>query len=208
VTLTTQTAFTTTAVSAIPLASTAIPSAAITAAAISITASAIATPTVSPTSIPTATIATAPDGSMHALPVLSLQAEREQLLETLHAAEREMSVRFETATTDALRAVMTMGTGILHWSGHGEEGSIAFEDGSGATHSLSPQSLADTCLAVRTEYVPTGLRVRVPLAADGEAWHATQRGVASMTTRRGILHVHSMRRGVWHATQRGNLPMY
>jgi len=152
--------------------------------------------------------ATAPDGSMHALPVLSLQAEREQLLETLHAAEREMSVRFETATTDALRAVMTMGTGILHWSGHGEEGSIAFEDGSGATHSLSPQSLADTCLAVRTEYVPTGLRVRVPLAADGEAWHATQRGVASMTTRRGILHVHSMRRGVWHATQRGNLPMY
>jgi CHAT domain-containing protein len=84
-------------------------------------------------------ISRGPDGSMHALPVLSLQAEREQLLETLRAAEREMSVRFETATTDALRAVMTMGTSILHWSGHGEEGSIAFEDGSGATQSLSPQ---------------------------------------------------------------------
>jgi len=92
-------------------------------------------------------ISRGPAGSMHALPVLSLQAEREQLLETLRAAEREMSVRFETATTDALRAVMTMGTSILHWSGHGEEGSIAFEDGSGATHSLSPQLLADTCLA-------------------------------------------------------------
>ena len=92
-------------------------------------------------------ISRGPDGSTHALPVLSLQAEREQLLKTLREAEREISVRFETATTDALRAVMTMGTSILHWSGHGEEGSIAFEDGCGATHSLSPQLLADTCLA-------------------------------------------------------------
>lgn len=88
-----------------------------------------------------------PDGQLRPLPILSLPAERDQLLETLREAGREMSVRFETATTDALRASMTMGTTILHWSGHGEEGYMAFEDGAGGTHELTPTLLASTCLA-------------------------------------------------------------
>ena len=40
-----------------------------------------------------------------------------------------------------------MGVRVLHYSGHGEESFLAFEDGMGGTHKLTPQLLASTCLA-------------------------------------------------------------
>ena len=36
---------------------------------------------------------------------------------------------------------------MLHYSGHGEESYLSFEDGSGASHELTPQLLASTCAA-------------------------------------------------------------
>ena len=52
---------------------------------------------------------------------LRLQAERHTLTEVLRISAREISITFETATTDALRTVVTMGCRALHYSGHGEE---------------------------------------------------------------------------------------
>ena len=51
---------------------------------------------------------------------LRLQAERHTLTEVLRISAREISITFETATTDALRTLVTMGTRALHYSGHGE----------------------------------------------------------------------------------------
>ena len=82
-----------------------------------------------------------------ALLVDGLAAEREQLLATLRDARRELSISFETATTDNLRKVLTMGTTALHWSGHGEESYMAFEDGSGVAHEITPSLPASTCSA-------------------------------------------------------------
>eukprot|EP00964_Phaeocystis_antarctica_P045726 scaffold26336_cov63-Phaeocystis_antarctica.AAC.2 len=52
---------------------------------------------------------------------LRLQAERHTLTDVLSRSHREISITFETATTDALRTVVTMGCRALHYSGHGEE---------------------------------------------------------------------------------------
>ena len=60
----------------------------------------------------------------------------------LATSGREIAISFEPATTDALRRVVTMGTTVLHYSGHGEETFLAFEDGHGGTHMLTPQLLA------------------------------------------------------------------
>ena len=85
------------------------------------------------------------DGKVRALPFLSLTAEREALLDVLRYSEREMSVNMLIATTDALVTAMTMGTTVLHYSGHGEESFMAFEDGGGGAHAVPPELLASTC---------------------------------------------------------------
>ena len=59
------------------------------------------------------------DGRERPLPFLSLTSEREALLAALRYSNRAMSLSIQTATTDALVTAMTMGTTVLHWSGHG-----------------------------------------------------------------------------------------
>ena len=85
------------------------------------------------------------DGRERPLPFLSLTSEREKLLGALRYSNRAMSVSIQTATTDALVTAMTMGTTVLHWSGHGEESFMAFEDGGGGSQPVTPQLLASTC---------------------------------------------------------------
>jgi len=46
-----------------------------------------------------------------------------------------------------VRAVMTLGARALHYSGHGEESCLAFEDGFGQAHQITPPLLASTCVA-------------------------------------------------------------
>ena len=92
-------------------------------------------------------ISRARDGAVHPLPLLNLPRERDALREALRASGRAMALRFASATTDALRLHLTTGAAVLHWSGHGEESHMAFEDGCGGTHELTPQLLASTCCA-------------------------------------------------------------
>ena len=85
------------------------------------------------------------DGKERALPFLSLTSERETLLDALRYSGRQLAVQILTATTDALVTAMTMGTTVLHYSGHGEEATLAFEDGGGGSHAVAPQLLASAC---------------------------------------------------------------
>ena len=85
------------------------------------------------------------DGKSQPLPLLNLPAERTALLKALRETQRELSVHFAPATTDALRMAITRGTQVLHWSGHGEENYVAFEDGGGGAQEVTPQLLASTC---------------------------------------------------------------
>mmetsp|Transcript_32209 Transcript_32209/g.104195 ORF Transcript_32209/g.104195 Transcript_32209/m.104195 type:complete len:535 (+) Transcript_32209:129-1733(+) len=87
------------------------------------------------------------DGAVHPLPQLNLLSEREKLSEMLSHASKALDIAFEIATTDNLRRVCTTGATVLHYSGHGEESYLSFEDGSGASHELTPQLLASTCAA-------------------------------------------------------------
>jgi hypothetical protein len=89
-------------------------------------------------------------GEMRPMPMLDLEAERREITDMLASAGREIAVSFEPATTDALRRVATMGVRVLHYSGHGEEDFLAFEDGSGGTHKLTPALLAATTCAGST----------------------------------------------------------
>ena len=86
-------------------------------------------------------------GQVLELPLLNLRAEREALLEALRASGRELSVLVAPATTDALGMAITRGTQVLHWSGHGEENCVKFEDGGGGAQDVSPSLLASTCRA-------------------------------------------------------------
>lgn len=86
-------------------------------------------------------------GRVHPLPQLNALMERERLSEILSRSRRRIRIAFETATTDNVRAVLTLGARALHYSGHGEESCLAFEDGLGSTHQITPPLLASTCVA-------------------------------------------------------------
>jgi hypothetical protein len=88
-------------------------------------------------------------GRVHPLPQLNALMERERLSEILSRSRRRIQIAFETATTDNVRAVLTLGARALHYSGHGEESCLAFEDGVGSTHQITPPLLASTCIAGR-----------------------------------------------------------
>lgn len=64
-----------------------------------------------------------------------------QLCSFLIDSRTAMTISFETATTDSLRRVMTMGATVLHYSGHGEEAFLAFE-GARLSYSLLVDSQA------------------------------------------------------------------
>jgi hypothetical protein len=65
---------------------------------------------------------------------LDLEGERRTLRASLTEADRAVRVRFDAATVDSLRALMTHGTKVLHYSGHGFENALALENGRGALH--------------------------------------------------------------------------
>jgi hypothetical protein len=81
------------------------------------------------------------NGALHPIDLLDFAAERYWLFDSLNEAGRAIEVRVEAATADNLRTLVTLGCRALHYSGHGHEDFLAFEDGRGATYELDPAKL-------------------------------------------------------------------
>ena len=79
--------------------------------------------------------------SPEAVGQLDLTREKRMLLDALRESRRGVSMRFDTATSDNLIRVLTLGARALHYSGHGVEGRLVFEDGYGQAHFLQSDAL-------------------------------------------------------------------
>jgi len=73
--------------------------------------------------------------------ILNFETECGKLFDSLSEAGREIKVRVEAATVENLRMLVTLGCRVLHYSGHGSEDFLDFEDGRGGTHELDADTL-------------------------------------------------------------------
>ncbi|KAJ1625495.1 hypothetical protein T492DRAFT_234712 [Pavlovales sp. CCMP2436] len=82
-------------------------------------------------------------GAVHAMEPLDFEKERELICESVRESGRQLGVRFEAATTDRLRTLVTLGRCAgLHYSGHGDPQFLTLEDGKGLTHFVRTATLA------------------------------------------------------------------
>src|SRR5689334_18724455 len=66
---------------------------------------------------------------------IDVTADMKIIANCMTEANRVARVRFESATIDNLRTVITKGVRVLHYSGHGTPDlCLAFENGSGGLH--------------------------------------------------------------------------
>ena len=67
--------------------------------------------------------------------MLDFERERSLICDSMREARRGIKLRFEHATTDRLRTLVTLGACAgLHYSGHGAENFLSMEDGRGGAH--------------------------------------------------------------------------
>lgn len=84
------------------------------------------------------------DASGKVLPMetLDIARERELICDSFAEARRAIRLRFEHATTDRLRTLVTLGTCVgLHYSGHGDPNYLSMEDGRGGAHFVQVDKL-------------------------------------------------------------------
>lgn len=72
---------------------------------------------------------------------LDFQKEQKDLFETLSNSEKALRLKIEVATQDKLIALTLMGLRALHFSGHGQENMLAFENGLGKVHCMTPADI-------------------------------------------------------------------
>lgn len=76
-----------------------------------------------------------PSGQVVPMDMLDLEKEKELICDSMREARRNVKVRFEFATTDRLRTLVTLGQCCgLHYSGHGDPNFLSMEDGRGNAH--------------------------------------------------------------------------
>ncbi|TYZ60538.1 hypothetical protein PybrP1_003071 [[Pythium] brassicae (nom. inval.)] len=85
-------------------------------------------------------------GRIYPMEKLDLEAERRAITNSLRtdAQHKAIQVRFDIATADVLRSLMTAWPcRVLHFSGHGlgQNPALCFEDGAGCTHMITPDLL-------------------------------------------------------------------
>lgn len=87
---------------------------------------------------------------------LDLKTERDVILAALRRSGRRLDAVCDFCTTRRLRALLTDGCRMLHYSGHGfsyvdrsgaQRARLAFEDGLGGTHALEVEKLTDLVAA-------------------------------------------------------------
>ena len=67
--------------------------------------------------------------------MLDFDKERNLICDSMREARRNLKVRFEHATTDRLRTLVTLGQCCgMHYSGHGDRQFLSMEDGRGSAH--------------------------------------------------------------------------
>ena len=80
---------------------------------------------------------TDPSGKVQPMETLGLDRERALICDSMREARRAIRVRFDFATTDRLRTLVTLGSCCgLHYSGHGDPNFLSMEDGRGGAHIL------------------------------------------------------------------------
>jgi hypothetical protein len=92
---------------------------------------------------------------LHPIQTLDYAGEREALVQVFHEAKRDVGLRFDFATTDALRTVVTLGCKALHFSGHGHPHCLNFEDGRSGLQFITIEQLSELCKAgdLKLEFV-------------------------------------------------------
>lgn len=83
------------------------------------------------------------NGTIHPFPKLDFNMERELMWQCLKEASRDIQLSFDTATCKRLIAAMTKQCTCLHYSGHGHEQYLPFEDESGGPHWLQVQQIKE-----------------------------------------------------------------
>ena len=86
-------------------------------------------------------------GELQPMEVLNFDSEREVLWQSLREASRDIHLRFDFATTERLRNVVTLGCRAVHYSGHGSPDCLSFEDGMGGLHVVRTETLQKLCSA-------------------------------------------------------------
>jgi len=71
------------------------------------------------------------EGGIRAFAKLNFEKERIMIWDCLRDAGRDIELNFDTATNDRLLAAFAKKSSCLHYSGHGHEEYLPFEDGSG-----------------------------------------------------------------------------
>lgn len=67
--------------------------------------------------------------------MLDFEREKALICDSMREARRSVRLKFEHATTDRLRALVTLGECCgIHYSGHGDPDRLSMEDGRGAAH--------------------------------------------------------------------------
>lgn len=92
---------------------------------------------------------------LHPIETLDYANEREVLVHVFKEAQRDISVRFDFATTDILRSAVTLGCRALHFSGHGHPQCLNFEDGRSGLQFVTVDMLRGLCQAggLKLEFV-------------------------------------------------------
>lgn len=135
--------------------------------------------------------------------LLDLKAERDAIVASLQRAGRSVQLLCDACTTKRLRALLTEGYRMLHYSGHGvtytdragqQRGILAFEDGLGGTHALEVEKLTDLVKAGADEVASQSpSRGHQPLQlCFVSACHSVQGGEAFVAA--GVPHVVAVRR--------------
>jgi len=79
----------------------------------------------------------------HPFKKLDFKMERELIWGCLKEASRDIELSFDNATSNRLLATITKRCGCLHYSGHGHEDALPFEDGSGGPNWLEIDKLKE-----------------------------------------------------------------
>ncbi len=86
------------------------------------------------------------ENKLHPFAKLDFEMERELLWQCMKEASRDIDMSFDNAHHSRLLATLTRRCSVLHYSGHGHQSFLPFEDGMGGPNWLSVQDIKELIL--------------------------------------------------------------